>query len=498
MSILPFEKHWINEWENESFESFKEKKLDGITVASALGIADAELLDYYDYKFDSKNNRIYPQLSPYNPSNSKKLETFVAEKSLVLIGERNSVVKNNQHYIDDFSNFRRKFVSTFRSFSPEYQIQILNKISKKLFNNTSLIGECYDIASLGSSVFAIELYVQLNDILKYDIFSRELFEKSENDLKALATEPMVMVDLWPHQREALDKWINAGGKGIVEMATATGKTVVGLAAADLLLKKNGELDVLVIAHSIAILNQWRKEAIKKLGLISDSNLNYNSSLVWNNKFRIRFDTIQTVFKCPEYYTTDLLIVDEVHHGAGKMYRQALEIPTKWKIGLSATVEGKEREKVLDKYLGKTVYRFTLKDAREKGIIPEFKLYIHQTFLDIHEDEEFNFISDKIKNLVSYINNTHMSYILFFSNNKFARFDSISDFIKIMEKIRYNGGLVPEEWNSLIGLIFQRRIIIHQSTPKIENAIKLAREKGVKKNVLCSVWILKHVKFSTTL
>lgn len=332
---------------------------------------------------------------------------------------------------------------------------------------------------MGSSVFAIELFMKLIDCNKLDYFADNLFVPHE-ELADLSSRPKLMIKPWEHQSEALEKWVENGGKGILEMATATGKTLVGLAASEYLFNTKGNLNILILAHSKAILNQWRKEAIEKLGLVADSNLDYDSDLMFKDKFRIQFNTLQTVYKNPEWYPTDLLIVDEVHHGAGKEYRKALNVPSKWKMGLSATVEGGEREKILDKYLGKTVYEFTLKDAREKGIIPEFKLYIHKTFLDISEEKEFDSISDKIKNMLTYINFNYSQKIKSLSNGKYRQFDSISDFIQTTEKARYRGMTVPEEWNKLTGLIFQRRKIIHQSNPKIESGIKLALNEGKSK------------------
>lgn len=43
-------------------------------------------------------------------------------------------------------------------------------------------------------------------------------------------EVEIATPLWAHQREGLARWLAAGGNGYVNMATATGKTVLGLAA----------------------------------------------------------------------------------------------------------------------------------------------------------------------------------------------------------------------------------------------------------------------------
>lgn len=485
MIIFPHEKEWMSNYDSYSFDHFKETKLKGLPIASALGIADAELLNYYDHKYDPENNRFVLQLDFYDPGNYKNLEDFVADAALNVIGEKIDRNKSNE-FKDEFAEFRKTLISTMRPFSFLHQLNLLKKISMKCIGDTSTIDDCFKIASIGSSVFAIELFVKLADGNVLDDFSNILVEPYKY-LADLSSRPKLMLKPWDHQSEAMRIWLEKGGKGILEMATATGKTLVGLAISEHLFNLNGKLDILVLAHSKTILNQWKKEAIENLGLIADEDLNYNYGLSFKNKFRMHFNTLQTVYKHPELYPTDLLIVDEVHHGAGKEYRKALSVPSKWKLGLSATVEGDERERILDKYLGKTIYKFTLKDAREKGIIPEFKLYIHRTFLDIAEENEFNNISEKIKNMLKYINFNDSKKIRQLSNGKFSEFDNISDFVKTMEKARYDGIEVPEEWNKLTGLIFQRRKIIHQSSPKIESGINLALKEGtIKKCVIFSM------------
>ncbi|MFC6720285.1 hypothetical protein ACFQHN_22415 [Natrialbaceae archaeon GCM10025896] len=49
-------------------------------------------------------------------------------------------------------------------------------------------------------------------------------------LLAELDRPQMMTPLWNHQRDAIEEWLAAGSSGYVDMATATGKTVLGLAA----------------------------------------------------------------------------------------------------------------------------------------------------------------------------------------------------------------------------------------------------------------------------
>jgi superfamily II DNA or RNA helicase len=279
---------------------------------------------------------------------------------------------------------------------------------------------------------------------------------------------------------ALEAWQKSGGKGTLGMATATGKTMVGLAAAEKLFTLHGSLRVLILAHSRALLDQWRRETIEKLGFVGDPNGDYRNPLNYDDRFVVEFNTLQMVYRDPGAYATDLLIVDEVHHGAGLQFRKALEVPCKWKMGLSATVEGTERGQVLDRHLGKTVYTFTLKEARERGIVPDFNLYVHRTFLDIAEDEEFRDISEYIRKLLNSINTNDQRLIQILSGYRFSRFESLGDFVKLMRNSRYLETEVPEEWQKLIGLVYRRRLIIHRSAPKMEQAIRLVKQLGNQK------------------
>jgi len=55
-------------------------------------------------------------------------------------------------------------------------------------------------------------------------------ETTHANLLEYLDRPQMVTPLWDHQRGALDEWCDAGKLGYVNMATATGKTVLGLAA----------------------------------------------------------------------------------------------------------------------------------------------------------------------------------------------------------------------------------------------------------------------------
>jgi superfamily II DNA or RNA helicase len=239
--------------------------------------------------------------------------------------------------------------------------------------------------------------------------------------------------------------------------------------------------VRVLTHSRAILNQWRREVIDKLGILADRELGYEYP-IFIDGFRINFQTLQTAYKEPERYAADLLIVDEVHHTAAQEFRKALTVPAKWRMGLSATIEGEERVGILHDELGPTVYQFNIREAIEKKVVPRFDWKLHTTYLSIKEEEEFRKLSRDIASQfvkVKYDRDTIKAI------TKDANFtiENLHDFVRLVEQARYRGIRLPEYWVGLQIRVLRRRWIIHRSRPRIDHAIELARVCGQVQKVI---------------
>ncbi len=477
----------------KSYEDFFRESLYGKPKFEGLILADDVLLQYEYYKYD---HRFLPLLGAGSGSyrdEHKKLEEYFFQCFLSIFKERiyaiDGEMVNEAQYNgikDDFFRFHSaiiQFLLTERGIKDPtipyignaltFQVQLLLK--KELIrmdfdpSPVDIAGREFDP---GSALFFLELYVLLRE---KDAIQRlqQIFTSISHIQPVIIHQPVVMLIPWAHQKQAFESWLQNGKNGIIEMATATGKTLVGLMAIEALYEEKPHSIVRIFAHSTNILNQWRREVVDKLGILDNSRASYESPINIDG-FSIYFNTLQTVYKNPSEYPADLLIADEVHHLAAPEFRKALTLPCTSKLGLSATVEGEQRSVILKEEIGEIVYRFTLTEALERGVLPSFQWIICPVYLSIEENEEFSEITNTIRKKFQAIKNDRKT-ILEFSQGTFAVLNDLNDFIRLMEYARYNKLNPPEEWKILIGLILKRRWIIHRSHPRLQEALKLIHD-----------------------
>lgn len=139
------------------------------------------------------------------------------------------------------------------------------------------------------------------------------------------------------QQEALDAWLDAGRRGVVEAVTGTGKTAVGiLAAADAVARGRR---VLIIAPGVDLLDQWHAKLTSDLpsARLGRFGNGFEDSLVDHD---VVVSTIQSAYRyvmLPAGYE-GVLIADEVHHYGARQYSEALEEAFAERLGLTATYD----------------------------------------------------------------------------------------------------------------------------------------------------------------
>ena len=215
-------------------------------------------------------------------------------------------------------------------------------------------------------------------------------------------EPQMMTPLWDHQRDALEKWCEHDNRGYVDMATATGKTVFGLGALALqygeshpddqrnggLMKQrdtSGSDDVLIVAHSELILEQWRREFDHHLNIPQERTTGSDDiTLEWGT---IRFRTPQALIN-EDRVEYDLVLLDEAYHYAtGSEWGSLLNEFDGDVLAMSGSVDSAESDsrrikRRLSNSTGPEIKRYTITDARADGVIPSFDWEVHYAPYDV--------------------------------------------------------------------------------------------------------------------
>lgn len=494
------------------FEDFKNKYLKDPYVG--FFYADEALLQYTYYKQD--NHRFVPLLGLDFKEEHRKLGEWYKDNFFSLLSSRiesesaYNPLLNDPEYYDETKELFENFLKVINKLISEISyketdihgtvdIALINIILKKIITNLSrqgqnngqngfsgpeVIDRVSNLFEAGSGLFFLELFfiIKNRDFL-FDLMET-IFRTDCSEAMKIAEQPKVTMIPWKHQVMAISAW-EKKHYGVVEMATATGKTVVGMMAIEKLWKESlntgNRKKVLITCHSTVILNQWRREIINKMGLPAGTGKSYKTGISADG-VTIQFETIQTLMTRYSEYSTDLMIIDEVHHMGGIKFKRALAVRHKWLLGLTAQLGDIVKRQIISKELGRVVYEYPILQALKDGIIPEFSWVVHPVYLDIREQENFSEMSNQIIKLFNHVRNDRNTIFKITNKNGFS-IRGLADFIYLTDQARLTGKSIPDQWKALQALLLKRRQIIHTSQPRLEIAIELAKKLGKKHKIV---------------
>ena len=184
-------------------------------------------------------------------------------------------------------------------------------------------------------------------------------------------------------------------KGLLVMATGTGKTRVSAGLADVLMRAGRVKNVLFLADRVALVDQAAKAFQRYLPETSRCNLCRNRD---ERNARIVFSTYPTILNAIDsvrsedgtrMYTPahfDLIVVDEAHRSIFKKYRAIFEYFDSLVIGLTATPANEVDRNTYDFFeveRGVPTYVYEYKTATEQDhvLVPYLGIETHTSFLD---------------------------------------------------------------------------------------------------------------------
>lgn len=221
-------------------------------------------------------------------------------------------------------------------------------------------------------------------------------------------------DLVAWQQDAVAAWTHGVSgtpyRGTLEIVTGGGKTLIALACIAEVARREPDLRVAVVVPSAALAHQWRDTFLARTSLKP-----HEIGLLGAGR-KATFETSRVVLAVINTASTRLptlaraaqplmLIVDECHRAGAPKHRKVLDTKADYRLGLSATPDREELDEqgepleydqqAVGASLGGVVYRFTLKDARLEGWLPEFVLHHHGVALSPDEGRRYDATSRRV-------------------------------------------------------------------------------------------------------
>lgn len=271
---------------------------------------------------------------------------------------------------------------------------------------------------------------------------------SRLDLANLNTEPRSPYafpedfSLFDWQEEAVEQWFSESSamrpanRGIVQVVTGAGKTVMALEVIRRWLNQNPNGVVTVLVPTKVLMHQWLTELASKLNIpikeLGWAGGGHKDS--FEEGRRVLVSIINSAVK-DDYLAESLsaagnpphlLIADECHRYTGEVFSNVFEYSRTSALGLSATplsetatepgtrAELKERDQIeltdddimlLDE-LGPVNYTLTYDEGLSRGLIPEFSINYIGFDLTSAERQTYDALSRKISNALSDIRSSY--------------------------------------------------------------------------------------------
>ena len=192
--------------------------------------------------------------------------------------------------------------------------------------------------------------------------------------------------LFTWQNECLHIWLSNDTRGIINVITGAGKTVLALSACEALMEQYPEsLNIRIIVPTIALLRQWKKEILSFFPDLSPEQIGVYHGEVKNSADRLftiyvvnsaRYSVSRHILQGMDHHMHQFLICDECHRYTGPNNRlifafrnyPEFQRDLYHSLGMSATPQNALYEQVLVPALGKEIYRYNTEQARSEDRI----------------------------------------------------------------------------------------------------------------------------------
>lgn len=221
-----------------------------------------------------------------------------------------------------------------------------------------------------------------------------------------------------HQGAAVDALATNGFRGVVAMATGSGKTITAMIAAHRLFERERKLLIIIAAPYLPLISQWCNEVSDfgltplNLGLITGTDARNNELARIGRRIRMGAGEVAEAIVITHKTLCDkafqnalskvgapvLLIADEVHNLGAEGFISSPPEHIPYRIGLSATPRRQydpEGTDALFTYFGPTVFSFTLEQAIGVCLVP-YEYFVQPIGLTDEETDHWMQLTERIK------------------------------------------------------------------------------------------------------
>jgi DNA phosphorothioation system restriction enzyme len=254
-----------------------------------------------------------------------------------------------------------------------------------------------------------------------------LVNEDPNSYIAPGTIPS-WLSLRDYQDLAINAWVKEGvppsdpdgRRGILAMATGSGKTLTALYLACRLAAKNKPFVLIVACPFLNLAEQWIRE-MGKFGLTPIPC--FKSRRIWQSRLAEGYQRLEAgldsilaivvsndTLGSPSFQealrvksATHMLVADEVHNLGASHAAKSLPEGIRLRLGLSATPrrhhdeEGTQR---LFNYFGNIVYEFPIAEAIKAGCLTRYEYHPITVTLDFDEAEEYAELTRRLSRLMT--------------------------------------------------------------------------------------------------
>ena len=438
----------LSETDKEIFEhsvNEREKILSNIFLEDLKNDPDGTRLEFYKIMAYMLVNKIQdkPQL---------EIKIAVPTQQRALYHQKIGIMKYNNGeriaFVGSVNETGTGWHNNIESFSVFKSWGDDNTVQQGIMDNQRIFNDLWSNNEKGVDV------VDLPKAVKECLFeirpksNQELKETIERVKKIIAEDkpknipeihPRAAISLRNHQEEAIKKWNENNHKGLLEMATGTGKTFTGFGCINIIQKIHERTITIIACPQKHLVQQWSNEIRKWNNGVSDeqkiilkSPITCHSDYKWRPEFarvmgyltnkplghqeyitnHIVIFTTHDTLQNPELMDKILdvrdvkkfLIIDEVHNVTQKSSQVMLPKEFDFRLGLSATPYrhmDDEGTQVLHDYFNGIVYTLNLYDAiYVLKVLSTYDYIPHYVELSQLEMEEYQRLTARIAQIES--------------------------------------------------------------------------------------------------